>query len=282
MASPIPLGFKNLPITNFIGGFIVFFPLLISLLDLKKYFIFAYDPFISEYGQYFRYFIIQFCFVNESQVVLAAFIYILSLKNLERVYGSLKYLKLVIFMLFYNFIGIVLVSLLLRIIGINMFIPAGPIGLIVGLFYLYCNTTPVTFRVNLILGGHKFELSNDFINSIAVFQLALSDGPISSLILSGIGLSIGMLTYNNLLPFSKLQWKWFDSFYHRFATSKTARSRPSQSTTDSGSDGQRDGLRDAPQNEQDVPLLDDDENLRERDDTPVRPLGSQLLDTFRR
>lgn len=150
----LPKGFKFLHVTAGLTICIIAIPLAVSIFDWKPYFMFAWDPFITKWNQFWRLFIIQLQFQNQSEVTIGVVITILKLKGLERVFGSLKLFKIIILLLFYNFIIISTVSFtLFKTIGWNLFIPSGPFGVFFGLYYPYIKYIPDVYLAEFDIGN---------------------------------------------------------------------------------------------------------------------------------
>ncbi|KAG7876496.1 hypothetical protein KL938_004564 [Ogataea parapolymorpha] len=211
MSSSLPTGFVHLPISSALTSLFIAVPLAVSIFEWKPLFVLSYDPFISKWHQYWRFALFQMQFQNESQVILCVTLTVLSLKNLERVFGSLKFLRTVLFLYIYNIAAVaVLTWTLYTFIGINLFVPAGPFGILFGLLYAHWKFTPVLYKFELNFGGliklresnedFKLVFTNDFLTSLVALQLLLSEGLINSVIPSFVGYFIGSLFFNGLLP----------------------------------------------------------------------------------
>lgn len=286
----LPKGFKHLPVTAGLTSSLIVVPLAISILDWKPYFMFAWDPFITKWNQFWRLIILQFQFQNQSEVTLAVVITILKLKGLERVFGSLKLFKIILLLLFYNFIAITILSFgLYKTIGWDLFIPSGPFGMIFGLYYPYMKYTPdvylAEFDLNSI-GNYrsldediKVSITDKFSTHIFYLLLFFNEG-IPSMIVSLLGYFIGYLYFNNLVPLIDTSMGYIDPLFYKLTHEKeyeTTTGRISDNLSSSNH------TNDIPTNEsQALDLADDDGNITSRDDTPVRTFGQQMLDTFRR
>ncbi|ODV85336.1 hypothetical protein CANARDRAFT_7983 [[Candida] arabinofermentans NRRL YB-2248] len=295
MSSILPKGFSHLPISSAITTLLIVVPLVISVLDLKHLFILSYDPFIYTWRQYWRIFIFQLQFQNESQVIVSVMLLVMTLKNLERVFGSLKFLKIVTVLFFYNMIATFsLMWFSYNILSINLFMPAGPLGVLFGLIYASTKYTPILYKFELNFGGliklkqgsedFKIILTNEFITILLALQLFLSEGLINSTIPSMMGYFIGCLVFNDLLPCLGLKLSLIECLYNQLTKRKRQRDLDSdiQNMVNNDSLVQEDN-----QQSEGAQLADDDDpddNLEQDavDDTPVRPLTTQFLDTFRR
>lgn len=219
MSTVLPKGFKNLPITSGVVAGLLVVPLVVSLLDLKPYFIFSYDPFISEWGQYWRVLILQLQFQNQSEVLLGVVIFAMKLKNLERIYGSDRFIKHLMLLSVYNLIGVSIVSTLAYLVfGYNIYFPSGPFGVIFGLIYSYHMNTPINYQIELnfknVFNLRPFGsdvsivLNDKYDLHILSLILMFNEGLISSPIVTIIGLVIGSLYFNDILPIKDTSIKY--------------------------------------------------------------------------
>lgn len=109
----IPTGLVQFPITKILMICCVGVALTASLFNMKYLFLLQYDPFIVEYGQYWRYFTFQLGSLNESDVAIMTLIWY-QFRSLERLFGSRKYLNIVILSWAYTTVVIFLISNLLN------------------------------------------------------------------------------------------------------------------------------------------------------------------------
>lgn len=219
MSTFLPKGFKNLPVSSGIVGGLLVIPLVVSLLDLKPYFLFSFDPFIKEWHQYWRILILQAQFQNQSEILLSIVLVGLKLKNLERIYGSDRFIKHLILLSIYNLIGISIVSIVgYSMFGYNIFFPSGPFGLIFGLIYSHHLNTPINYQIELnfknVFSLQPFgrEVTIVFNDKFDIYLLSLilmfNEGLISSPIVSIMGYIIGYLYFNGLLPITDASIKY--------------------------------------------------------------------------
>ncbi|KAH3660541.1 hypothetical protein OGAPHI_007127 [Ogataea philodendri] len=273
MSSTLPTGFLHLPISSVLTTWIIIVPLVVSILEWKPMFILSYDPFVSKWAQYWRFVLFQLQFQNESQVMLCVTLIVFSFKNLERVFGSIKYLRIVCLLFLYNMVAITLLTWsAYTLLGINIFVPAGPFGMVFGLLYAHWKYTPILYKFELNFGGlikirssnedFKLVFTNDFLTSLLAFQLLISEGLISSVIVSVVGYFIGSLLFNGLLPGLNARISLMELVYNKITAKKSRTTTTRERTT-----------------------VDEDEQADqsdEREDTPARTLSAQILDTFRR
>lgn len=270
MSVSLPSGFRHLKVSACLVTTIIAIPVIVSLLDWKQYFLFAWNPFIYEWHQFWRIILVQLQFQNESEVVVASILIITKFKSIERVFGSLKLAKTLFLLYIYNTFAITLIySLLYLLLGWNVFLPSGPFGIIFGLLHIYNNTTPTLYHFELLFNNVvnmrpfgevvKITLSDKFTTYLLVTILFFNEGLISSTLPSSIGYFIGYLYWNELLPINDASLSFMDSYF--------SKSIIESNNTDSLSEG-----------------ADDQDNQpdEQRNDTPPRTLGQQLFDTFRR
>lgn len=102
MAQLTPIrGFLNTPVSKSICVVTIIAAVLLSITELKPYVILALDPLIVVYNQYWRLLVYQLAVINESDLVVVLVVWF-TFKNLERFYGSRKYLSLIGLFWFYN------------------------------------------------------------------------------------------------------------------------------------------------------------------------------------
>lgn len=345
MSGGIPKGFQLLPVCGLLTCLTVGIPLAVSVLDLKYIFVFGFDPFIAQWGQYWRFLIFQLSYQSESQVIVSVTLFHMALKNLERIFGSKKFASIVILSFLYNILFTALISIVLYfILGINIVISSGPLGLIYSLLFLYWKKTPTMYRFELHFSGLKnlFGLkniklpldptreslmerqqqqeqepqqTNDSDNEIKItitdgifvkilaLQLFFSEGHVHSQIPCLIGYFIGVLMAHEILPSKDSKIYILEKIISLIFKKQKRRRTLEQdlaslsestgdvsihqlsraSTINNLNGGQSNDNQEGDEDEDD----DDDDELTtpEADDnaaTPVRPLGTQILDTFRR
>ncbi|CDK27889.1 unnamed protein product [Kuraishia capsulata CBS 1993] len=273
MTSVLPKGFTMMPVTRYLTGFVICAPLLVSLLGIKHLLVLSYDPFISSWHQYWRFAVFQTAFQNESEVVVAITLLHFALKHLERLYGSFRLASLLIWSSLYNVVLVSILSFLVyRVLGVNLFVSAGPYGIFFTLLYLYWQSTPSIYRFELVFSGvpgspnpAKLVITDGIFVKILMVQLFVSDGVLNSGIPSAIGVAVGALIHSHILPGKSVDFPLVIPFLRRYAARKPQPTRPTVSDVQDESDDERDAT-----------AFRDDEQ-----DTPIRPLGTQLLDTFR-
>lgn len=286
MVTTVPKGFRHMQVSAYFAVFIVVVPLLISICDLKGLFVFAWSPFISEWSQYWRLVGLQAQFQNQSEVSLGVVFVAFKLKALERYYGSVKYFKILVMLSTYNFICITILGFILHTLGINLFIPSGPFGIIFGLVYPYWTYVPTTYISQFDFSGLSsfkplsepifIQLTDNFGFNILLLCLLLNEG-ISSVFPSIIGYFIGYLYFNNLVPFTDVSLDFMDNYIYSLIKEQNISSNPLSSVNNGNNNGNDND------NDNDALEIETDNITRDNspDDTPVRPFGRQLLDTFR-
>ncbi|KAL7667013.1 Derlin [[Candida] zeylanoides] len=228
-------GFVNTPVSRSVCVLAAVGAVGASLLSVKHYFNLQIDPFILEYGQYWRVALFQLAVVNESDFLLTVLLWF-SYKNLERFYGSRRYLSLVAVFALYNalccFIAMCLGSVATRLVAYVVYaklgltppefdvwnrVAAGPLGLLSSLYVCYGRIIPVSYRFRVLLspedaGGESaaaataatagLNLTNHFQIHLLYTLLFLNHG-FSSVLPCLVGLFLGFLHVNELLPGAK-------------------------------------------------------------------------------
>lgn len=102
MAQITPIkGFTNTPVTKSLCVLSTILALLVLIMQWKPYIVLAIDPFIVEYGQYWRMLTFQLAVRNESDYMLVIILFF-HFKTLERLFGSKKYLSVIALFALYN------------------------------------------------------------------------------------------------------------------------------------------------------------------------------------
>lgn len=286
----LPRGFKFLPVTAGLTSALIVIPLAISIFNWKPYFMFAWDPFITKWNQFWRLPILQLQFQNQSEVTISVVITILKLKGLERVFGSLKTLKVLILLYFYNFVLMTILSFALyRSIGWDLFMPSGPFGIIFGLYYPYMKYIPDVYVAEFDFGDFaspgasgkslNISISDRFSCQILYLLLFFSEG-VPSMVLCTVGYFIGYLYFHDLVPITDTALGYFDPLYYKLTHQKEYESSVGNSNNNSVPTNTANEAAD--HESQAIDLADEDANGTSREDTPVRTFGQQMLDSFRR
>ncbi|ODV69649.1 hypothetical protein HYPBUDRAFT_131820 [Hyphopichia burtonii NRRL Y-1933] len=333
-------GFTNTPVSRTICILITVIALSLSIFQLKHYFQLSVDPFLIEYSQYWRVLIYQFAVINESDYMLTIILWF-HFKNLERFYGSRKYLSLTtIFALYNSLICVVLMSLGQLLINLfyfiidtyilrnntvpsfdyrdtvfNQIVP-GPLGVLSSLYMCYGSYVPVSYHFKILLsnpfkgettndpsttnnGNMELTLTNHFQIHIIYTLLLLNNG-FASIIPCLVGIGIGKLYSEDLLPgagtwllpfplvklfisprksLNSLATYVNTGFRGGYRAVGSNDSNPSNLTQDNNNNAHNENEDDQ---EETLDEIRSNESQHEiRAETPVRPFGSQLLDTFR-
>jgi hypothetical protein len=291
MSVALPTGFKFMPVTAWCTIGVIAVPLLVSVLDGKPYFMFAWDPFITKWNQYWRLFILQLQFQNQSEVALGTVLLSLKLKGVERIFGSLKLFKIIILLFLYNLVMITIISFtLFHSIGWDLFIPSGPFGVLFGLYYPYNKYIPETYVAEFDFSnlanfqplGETISLTitDKFSCQILYLLLFFNEG-ISSIFPSLIGYFIGFLYFNELVPFTDSSLGYLDPLYYKLTHEKEYEIENQIESRLEDTEDPSNNLTNVPDNESHAIDLSANEN-NSREDTPVQNLGQQFLNAFRR
>lgn len=193
-------GFKNVPISKLICITSIILPLFISIFQLKMFLDLSIDPHIVKYFQYFRIFTFQFSVTTESDYLLSIILWI-HFKVLERLYGSRKFLSVIILFWVYNTIicvtSIFSIRLFLKTVCYlvelitkrrtnfdkvvnNLINPVnlGPLGIISSLYECYCKYIPkcYQFEIELHKKRYKTHLQNkDFQKPLEKKKITISN-----------------------------------------------------------------------------------------------------------
>lgn len=165
-------GFQNTPVSKAICVVTIVSAILLSITELKPYVILALDPLIVVYNQYWRLAVYQLVVINESDFVVVLVLWFM-FKNLERFYGSRKYLSLIALFWLYNaLLNFVVMAVgqltmyglgyvLLKLWGakdshveysptiFNQVAP-GPLGIISSLYVAYGKFIPVSYYFQIL------------------------------------------------------------------------------------------------------------------------------------
>ncbi|AMD19078.1 HBR177Wp [Eremothecium sinecaudum] len=269
MSAELPLGLAQFPITKTCMITCVGVTLLASLFQTKYWFLLQYDPFISEYRQYWRYLTFQLGALNESDVALYMLIWY-QFRQLERLFGSKKYVNLILLCWIYNTITLTVLNIALNMVPLvhwNRF-SSGALPILLSLFHFYKEYTPTVYEFEVLLAQPfkpskevKWTLSDQFLINSLVFLSMLNQGWAGF----GIGFSgwiCGIFLDKGLLPGKDTVALpiWRDSWNRSASTVSSSLRATTTSTEDTNGNV----------------------DLDEQPDEPARPLAVQLLDTFRR
>lgn len=232
-------GFTNTPVSRTICIFSTVAALAVLIFSLKPYVKLAIDPFIVEHSQYWRVATFQLSVVNESDYMLTTILWF-QFKTLERLFGSRKYLSVIVLFALYNAVVTFLVLCLgqLFIVGfVALFklvvlrqqfaveytdtvfnaVASGPFGLLSLLYVCHGAYIPVSYHFKILLrkpkeddsgaqgtesSGSSITLTNHFQIHVLYTILLLNHG-FSTLVPCLVGLLIGHLYTQDLLAGSK-------------------------------------------------------------------------------
>lgn len=313
MAQITPIkGFTNTPVTRSICLVLTVTAIALSILGIKHYVHLEMDPHIIEYSQYWRIATYQLLVVNESDYLLTTYLWFYY-KVLERFYGSRKYLSLVALLYGVNALavfavmalgqlGCYITSYLTNIVIFrgngSDFLPTifnevtpGPLAILALLYVVFANVIPKLYQFRVVLANpwstsdatKLVTLTNHFALHIIFFMLVVNNG--FKLILPlVVGLLVGKLYVHHLLvgeTWMVPQWA-----FNLFVNPKKFLLQQHHSRESYMPAPTLENPVNIPDPEQDTPeQVDEDGGSREpnviRAETPARPLGLQLLDTFR-
>lgn len=290
MSMETPTGLYRYPVTKLCMVSTTLVPLIASIANCKYIFIAKYDPFISEYHQYFRLLTFQLGCINETDMVLLVLIWY-QFRNLERLMGSLKYISVISLVLIYTTVFVAGLNCL-----INSILPwkiwnsltTGCLPVVLALFHFYKEYTPQVYEFEVLLtqpwlqknhrNQYKWALNDQFLVNALIAILILNQG-VEGMICGFISWICGVFLDKGLLPGMD---RWRLPLLRRYLFPKNTDNNqgiyenPGSETSEEllirrddreGSPGSNDGA---------LPL--DDENAN---DEPARPLGVQFLETFR-
>lgn len=339
-------GFKNTPVSKSICILSTLGALFVSIFEYKHYLNLTLSRDILEYRQYWRILLSQLSVINESDYMITMFLWF-HYKNLERYFGTRKYLSMVIVFYFYNaifclglrFLGRLIINAFIY-LGFSIFyhyegeyqfsktifdqVVPGPLGILSSLYICYGTYIPVSYIFRILLSNPKdlsssdeavneatneatsdasdenteeiaststkkrssLILTNHFQINIIYTILLLNNG-FQSIIPCLVGLMVGKLYCQDLLPGAR---SWMVPVaIHAMITSPKDFSEELLHRIQRRIHGDytqlNNGIGAVSSAEEDAEeVLDentDGEPAGIRAETPVRPLGSQFLDTFR-
>lgn len=285
MSAETPVGLAQFPITKFCVIATVAVPLCCSLSNTKYWFLLHNDPFITEYKQYYRFLLFQIGAINESDVALLALLWY-HLRQLERAFGSHKYLSLISLCWFYTTVVLVLFNQIVNLVpGIawNKF-TSGSLPLVLALFHFYKEYTPQIYEFEVLLTQPfasskelKWLLNDQFVVNGLVLLLLVNQG-LTGIVSGFVSWVCGVFIDKGLLPGAD-SWRIpvYKACMNRSPTTMAvANAQQERQAAGSGNGSGRDEAdREG----------GEEEGEEEEDgtgDEPARPLGVQFLDTFRR
>ncbi|CUM45075.1 unnamed protein product [Debaryomyces fabryi] len=327
MAQLTPIrGFSNTPVSKTICIVSTLVALGLSIFQMKHYVRLSIDPYILEYSQYWRVITYEMSVINESDYMLCVLLWF-HYKNLERFYGSRKYASLIVVFALYNSLVCFIVMSLGQ-LGVNLAVylissianggkgdiaynttvfnqvALGPLGILSSLYICYGANIPTSYKFKILLSkptllddgevhpsnsSKELVLTNHFQIHIIYTLLLLNNG-LGSIIPCLVGIALGKLHSNELLPGAR-NWlipvSVFEAFMHprKLVSSLWPSTRGRRSGGYQTIDNANANVNDLMADEDTEEVLDEGRSNNQaheiRAETPVRPLGSQFLDTFR-
>ncbi|ODQ78920.1 hypothetical protein BABINDRAFT_172173 [Babjeviella inositovora NRRL Y-12698] len=254
--SPIK-AFINTPISQLCCVVTLAVPFATSLMDIKYLFLLSYTPAIAQWHQYWRFATFQTAFTQESDVLLGVLLWY-NFKVLERLYGSHKYLTVIFLAFVWNAVLVAalffLNQILVQFTGWSWFntVASGPLAILFSLLAIYYSKVPVSYLFEVQLTPQdnpshvpkKLLLSDKSFVYVLTLQMFVNNGW-HSMVPCLVGLVTGCAIVNDFLPGQ-----------NRWRIPLRAVSVPEALTE---------------------PEEEEEEDAAE----PVRPLTTQLLNTFR-
>lgn len=201
MSTGLPSTFKHFPLSRALCIFSTVVPMLVSLMGMKYIFYYSYDPFISQYRQLWRMITVQLAYVNESQVFISVIVFYL-LRDLERLFGTPKYLGVIMATYSYTLLLIALLASVKFYTGMQWLnsVSSGPTTVIFALLANYRDYIPVMYKFEIaITEERKITLTDHFLIYILCFHLSVSQG-LGTLALALLGWILGDLISRGVIP----------------------------------------------------------------------------------
>ncbi|GAV52239.1 hypothetical protein ZYGR_0AG02300 [Zygosaccharomyces rouxii] len=290
MSMETPTGLYRYPVTKLCMVGTTLVTLVASIANCKYLFIAKYDPFISEYHQYFRLLTFQLGCVNETDMALLVLIWY-QFRNLERLMGSLKYISVISLVLIYTTACVAGLNCLVnRILPWKIWnsLTTGCLPVALALFHFYKEYTPQVYEFEVLLTQpwsqknnrkqYKWVLNDQFLVNALIAILLLNQG-VEGIICGFISWICGVFLDKGLLPGMD---RWRLPLLQHFLLPKNTNNdqgiyeNPGSETSEELLI-RRDDREESP-GANDGTLPPDDENAN---DEPARPLGVQFLETFR-
>lgn len=291
----MPTGLFQFPVTKLCMISTGAVALAASVSNCKYLFIAKYDPFISQYHQYYRLAIFQLGCINETDVALIILIWY-QFRSLERLMGSYKYLSILSLAFIYTTFSLAGLNILL-----NKLLPwkiwnslsTGSLPLVLSMFHFFKEYTPEIYQFQVLLAQpwskkankkqHVWHLNDQFLVNTLIALLLLNQGLVG-ITCGFISWLCGVFIDKGLFPGIE---RWRLPLVKKFFTHDSHASRDVardnyRESSDVGEEinapiRRYDTAEAGNTNSDALPL--DDENAN---DEPQRSLGVQFLDTFRR
>jgi len=200
-------GFHHTPITRTLLFTLILTSLLSTLTSTKPYFHLQIHPHILGQHQFSRIPLFQLLYANSGELLFASLL-LYHLRLLERLFGSRKYLSLLLYT--YAATSLAVPAVLFLGWGVTYgrwnYVPPGPTPLLFALLSQYHAAVPGTYKFGVVLPGGAGELngSDKVYAYILALQLAVCQLP-GSAAAAGVGWVVGYAWRLDLLP--KTRWR---------------------------------------------------------------------------
>lgn len=199
-------GFSSAPITRTLLYALIVSSLLCSLTSTKPYFHLQIHPHLLVEHQFSRLVSFQSIYANSGELLFGILL-LYSLRQIERLFGSRKFLSLIL----YTYAVTSIVTPALLFVGWTAtrgrwnYLPPGPTPLLFALLAQYHAAVPGTYKFSILLPGGAGELggSDKLYAYLLATQLAACQMP-GSLVAAAVGWVVGYAWRLDLLP----QTRW--------------------------------------------------------------------------
>ncbi|CCK72461.1 Dsc2p KNAG_0K00960 [Huiozyma naganishii CBS 8797] len=297
MSMETPVGLFQYPVTKLCMVSCAVVPLVASVAGWKYHFLLQFDPFLSLHHQYYRLLLFQIGCLNESDVALMVLIWY-HFRQIERVFGSLKYINLISLVFVYTTVLLAVLNTVMNYVLPGWFwnrYPTGALPILLALFHFYKEYTPKIYEFEVFLAPFirpkdklVIKLSDQFLVNALIALAMLNQGAIG--VATGfISWMIGVFIDNGILV-GLSTWK-LPLMARLLSTRARTSINAADQTTSAIDTPQRVRTQDILQDTQAAaPARNDTPSTAgittpedsEPNDEPVRPLRTQFLDTFRR
>jgi len=202
-------GFRSAPLTRTLAYALVATSLLSSLSSTKHLFFIQLSPHLLRYRQFWRLSSFQTIYANAGELLFATLL-LYHLRLVERMFGSRKFLSLVVY-------AFILTSVAApSVLGIGWvltgghwnYLPPGPTPLLFALLAQYHAAIPTCYKFTVLLPGGtdvpELTLSDKWYVYLLASQLALCQPP-GSVLAAAVGWVVGYAWRLDLLP--KSRWR---------------------------------------------------------------------------
>ncbi|KAI5821376.1 hypothetical protein BZA77DRAFT_299387 [Pyronema omphalodes] len=200
-------GFISTPITRSLLYALLSTSLLSSLTSIKPNFHLQVVPHLFPQHQFFRVLSFQSIYANSGELLFGLLL-LYNLRQIERLFGSRKFLSLLLYT--YAATSIITPTLLLTgwmaTKGRWNYLPPGPTPLLFAILAQYHAAVPGTYKFSLLLpgGAGEIEGSDKIYSYLLAVQLAACQLP-GSLVGAAVGWIVGYAWRLDLLP--KTRWR---------------------------------------------------------------------------